>query len=465
MKITKYFRSIPVCIALFSLLLSFSSIADAQTKKDRKAADKLVDQARKAFGQKNYRMAVDQYTQALTLVPVNADAHYGKGLSHFYLKENDLALPEFELALGQGYKKPLDIYRARWWINFENKNYDAALADLQNGLKLDPKNVEMLIGLGDVNVAKSNFKDALDAYQKAVLQTPDSGDLYYSIARAQFNIGDTTGQATAAEEAVKKRTRFLGESFYLIGDAYQKQRKMTESLDAYQRAISAKPDIYLAYRNMAEIYRSQNRINEAIEISLKGRRLFPNDGGIYTNLGWYYSLADRHEDAVQASLAGTKLIPNEYLAFTNLCRAYNDVNKPDMAITACNTALKLNPNDGETNFYLGRAQSLAGRPDEATKNYRRAVTGLITYTRDNPQSSDGFYLLGNAYFADNQREKAIEAYLKCLSLNPRFSKARFNLGIVQVLQKNKNAALEQYNSLLGLDQNLAGKLKTEIDKL
>jgi tetratricopeptide (TPR) repeat protein len=73
--------------------------------------------------------------------------------------------------------------------------------------------------------------------------------------------------------------------------------------------------------------------------------------------------------------------------------------------------------------------------------------------------------LGNAYFADDQAANAISSYLKCLELSPRFGKARYNLGIIYALNKNKPAAMEQYNSLLALDQALAAKLKTEIDKL
>ena len=82
----------------------------------------------------------------------------------------------------------------------------------------------------------------------------------------------------------------------------------------------------------------------------------------------------------------------------------------------------------------------------------------------NPDSAENFYLLGNAYFADNQREKAIEAYEKCLELSPRFVKARYNYAITQLRQKNKTAAMEQYNRLLEMDPELAGKLKVEIDK-
>jgi superkiller protein 3 len=153
------------------------------------------------------------------------------------------------------------------------------------------------------------------------------------------------------------------------------------------------------------------------------------------------------------------------MAYTNLCRAYNDLKRPELAVTACNNALKLNPEDGETMFYLARAYDFAGRRGDATLYYKKAVVGLEKFTSQTPDYSDGFYLLGNAYFADNQREKAVEAYQKCLSLSPRFARARYNIGIIQVLQKNKTAAMEQYTSLLTIDQSLAGKLKAEIDKL
>ncbi|HEY2865598.1 MAG TPA: tetratricopeptide repeat protein, partial [Pyrinomonadaceae bacterium] len=97
--------------------------------------------------------------------------------------------------------------------------------------------------------------------------------------------------------------------------------------------------------------------------------------------------------------------------------------------------------------------------------YRKSVKGLEKFVADNPDYSDGFYLLGNAYYTVNQGDDAIEAYKKCLVLSPRFARARYNLGIVYVAKKNKAAALEQYNSLLPLEATLAANLKTEIDKL
>jgi len=93
------------------------------------------------------------------------------------------------------------------------------------------------------------------------------------------------------------------------------------------------------------------------------------------------------------------------------------------------------------------------------------VTGLLDYTTKNPAYSDGWYLLGNAYFADRQFEKAIAAYLKCLSLSPKFTRAMANLGICYTRVKNKAAATEQYNKLLQADPTLAARVKAELDRM
>ncbi len=453
-----------IVIAAVVLFLSFSGYGQTVSKKDRNAAKKLSQSAKKAFDQRNYRNAVTQYQQSLQLNPSNPEGHYWKGYAHYELKESDLALTEFGLALTQGYKPALDVYKVRWVLLNEKKDYDAALSDISQVLTAEPNNDRALIALGDINYSRGAFREAIDAYKKASART-NNGDLFYWMSKSYLKLNDTNGQLSASDQAIRKNTQHLADAYYLQGDAYQRLRNYPAALESYNKALNLKPDIYELYSRMAEIYRSQGKFNEAIDISKRGLRVFPNDGTFYTDLSWYYSLADRPDDAVQAGLAGTKLLPDKYLAYTNLCRAYNDVNKPALAINACNTALRLNPNDGETLFYLGRAHDLAGKEDEATRNYRRAVQGLVEHTQNHPDSADGFYLLGNAYFADKQRDKAVEAYLKALSLSPSFARARYNAGIIYALQKNKNEALEQYNQLLTIDPNLAAKLKIEIDKL
>lgn len=461
----KIFIDTTLKIVTAFMLLSIPLTVSAQSKKDRQKAKKLVEQAEAAFTQKNYRQAADLYGQALVFVPNNANVHFRKGYAHFNLKENDQAINEFTTALSQGFKPPLDIYRVRAFIYYDQKNWDAALDDVRKGLGIAPNDLQFLKALGEIDLARNDISGALDAFKRASVIAPNDPDISYNLARAYFSLGDAASQGTAAEAALAKGTRFPGEAHYLLGDAYQKQKNPAGAMDEYQKAINSKPDLYQAYRNLTEVYRRENRYEDAIKVSNQALLAFPADGNINTDLSWYYSLADRPAEAVKAAKAAIAALPTQYTAYTNLCRAYNETKEYVLAIVACNSALKLQPGDGETYFYLGRAYNLTGRTSEATQYYGQAVKGLIEFTKANPDYSDGWYLLGNAYFADNQRDKAIEAYRQCLVLSPKFTKARYNLGIIYTRKKNKAAAMEQYSSLIPLDLKLANALKAEIDKM
>lgn len=452
-----------VSCLLVAFVLGVTSLA-AQSRKDRDQAKKFQGDADKAIAAKNYREAADLYGKSVALVPNNNYAHYRKGFAHFSLKEYEQAINDFTLALTQGFK-PLDIYRIRYFIYFEQGNFDAALADIQKGLALAPTDLNFLNAVGEINYAKKSYSEALTAFQKASALAPNNGDIYYNIARVYFGLNDAKGQAEAAQTALTKGTRFPAESYYLLGDGSQKLKQIPAALDAYQKALGVKPNMYQVYQNLSDLYKSESRFGEAIDTLKKGLTQFALDGNFYTELGLLYSLDGRFQDAVAAAKSGVQLLPNEASGYTNLCRAYNETKEYNLAVSACNSSLRIRPGDGETYFYLGNAYALMDRGADATRAYSNAVKGLVDATSKNPGQSDVWYLLGNAYFADKQFDKAIEAYLKCLEISPKFLKARANLGISYTRKRNKAAATEQYNLLLAADQALAARVKAEIDKM
>lgn len=459
----KLVRSLSITLILAGGII-FAGETAAQTRNDIRQAKALGDSGDKAFRQKDYKAAADFYGQAIELVPTNPFCHFWKAYSHYYLKEYELAERGFTLALAQGFKA-IEVYKVRWYVFYEQKRYDEAISDINRGLGIEPRNALMIKALGDMHYERGSFAESLDAYQNALLITPKDADLYYSIARVQSKTGNIDSQAASADEAIKRGTQFVGEAYYLLGKALERQKNVDRAIDAYQRAISAKPDSHQTYLDLSALFRGKNQVANAIEVLKKGILVFPSDGTLYLYVSRYYSLADRPADAVQAALAAKRFLPDQFMGFTNLCRAYNETKQYREAVAACNSALQQNPGDGETYFYLGRANGLLGKKADAAGFYKKAVTGLVEFTTANPGQSDGFYLLGNAYFADNQRDRAIEAYNKCLELSPNFEKARYNLGIILVLKKDKAGAMTQYSFLLAQDVALAGKLKAEIDKL
>lgn len=441
--------------------------AAAQSKNDRKKAEKMAAEGNQSFKQGDYKTAIDKYAQATLLGPNNPKAniwHFQKGQAHYYLKEFDQSLGELDAALNQGFAPPLEVYKIRWFLNFERKNFDAALADAQKALQLAPSDAALNSAIGRVYLAKNSYNEALAAFQKVIQLDPSNADAYYYTATAYQNLGDYKNQQSNAAEAVKRNTKFPGESYFIAGDAAQKLKNYNEAIEAYLQSLTAKPDYYSVYHNLSDVYRIQNRFGEAIEVAKKGTAIFPNEAKLFIDLSRYYSLADQSAAAIGAAQQAVKLAPDSAVGYTSLCRAYYEDKQFQPALQACNSALKLNPNDGEANVYLGFTYLSLDKTDAANEYFAKAVSGLKDYTQKNLEYADGFYLLGNAYYYANQPKNAIDAYSRSLQLYPQFAKARFNLGLAYFVNGNATAAREQYNALLKQDKDLAAKLKQTLDK-
>jgi tetratricopeptide (TPR) repeat protein len=459
----KIFLLLTISFLLLSVFAGGKTEVYAQSKKPSDKAKKLAKQGDQYFQKKDYRNAVNKYAEAVILSPEFPSAHFWKGYAHYNLKEFDQSIGNFNVAFEQGYK-PLDVYKLRGYVHYEKKNYDLALKDVREVLKIEPVNKDFNLAVGNIYRSQGMFQEALDAYKKVVEIDPDNRDVYYFIALSHFNLNEFLPQGVAASEAIKRNTQFIGDSYYLLGDSLQKAKKPVEAIEAYQKAVNVKPDIFEVYNNLAELYRSQNQFDKAIKTIKKGLQSFPNEANWHVSLSWYYNLNDQPLEAAATAQNVVKLLPENPAGYSNLCRAFNDLKEYQLAISACENALRLNPSDGETNFYLGRAYDLLLKPEEATKYYKQAVLELEELTRSKPNNSDGFYLLGNAYFADNQTVKATEAYKKALELNPGFARAHYNLGYIYFLKKDISSALEKYNVLLKINAGLAEKFKKAIEK-
>lgn len=453
-------------LALFAAMLAvFSYESYSQPpRRERNRAERLIDEGDRSFAAQDYQSAVGKYAQAVSIWESNSSAHFKKGQAHFFLGEYALAVSELDLALRHEHR-PIDVWRVRWEALDKLKRYDEALADVNNILAADPDNIRYQLAAANLYFNKGAYREAADTFAKAAPKAANSADVYYRLAEALSKLGDIEGQAAAAEEAIKRNTQFLADALLLLGRARYAQKRIPEAIDAFSRALASRPDKLESYRLLAELYRSQNEIEKGLKTLEEGRSLNATNGEVYKDLALFYSLAEKNEEAITAGKSATQLLPNDPVAYLYLCRAYYQARKPELAISACNSVLRLGPENGEALFYLARTTRAVNRPAEAEKYLKRALTSLQAYTKDHPEDADGFYLLGNVYADLLQNANAVTAYQRTLELNARLTKANFNIGVIRFNEKDKPAAMEQYNLLLISDKDLAEKLKALIDTM
>jgi superkiller protein 3 len=480
----KFFVRIFTFMLLTTIIFNLSSEVFAQSKPKRKAR-KLASDAGKLYNQGRYADAISKYAEALSISPNFPAARFFKGYSHYKQQQYDLAISELNLSLQQG-GDPSRVYPIRMEALAAKGNFREAIEDAQNLARLQPEDAYVQGFLGRMYLANRDFQNGLSSLNKAAAMGSRDPNVYYYLAVGYNGIGDYQKQGDSAQMAITRGTQYGGNAHFLLADSLQRDRKYNEAAQSYRNAINSyknlietnrafsdtEENLYQSYLRLSDVYRNLNRFEDAIDTAKEGLSLRTGDGNLHISLTWYYSLAGKRNDAIIAGERAVELAPDQAMAYTNLCRAHNDQGEFlqsreafDMAkdsfnraITQCKKALTIEPNDGETNYYLGRAYFFLDNDKLSKDYYRKSVNGLIQFTKNNPDYSDGFYLLGNAYFATGQNDEAIQAYQECLRIAPRFARVRYNLGYVYYQQGNKTAAREQYNILQELDKDLAKRL-------
>lgn len=458
-------------LLLVAIIFAAGIATPAQSKKDKEKAERLAVQGNQAYEKKDYKLAIIRYSEALKFIPVSPSLHFWKGKAHYNLKEYQPAHAELTMALSQGYDAGA-VYQLRYYVNYLLEQYDDALYDAGEAVKLDSTKTFVRTPLynfvlGDIYRGKQQFALSNQYYRAGAAGDPKDQNIYYWISLNHKDLGEPTEAGIACVEALKRNTTYVTECSLLAADMYYAAQKYDEAAELYEKVLTGKPDSYDVYVTLADLYRNENRFDLAIMTLRRASKQYPNDGAFLSNLAWNFSLADRPQESVDAATKAIALAPQEPAAYTNRCRAYIELKDYAQATISCNDALRLSPGDGETMLYLGRIYESQKQAAKATDAFRKAVDGLLKFTKQNPNYSDGFYLLGNAYFKLSRFNEAIDSYRKCLAISPKFARGRLALGI-SYLEKgdraSRQAAIEQYNLLLSIDPPTAEKLKSQIDQ-
>lgn len=132
----------------------------------RENADRLNEQAQKAFMAADHEEALRLFNRALTLDPDNLAAH-------FYLG----------------------------WIYKMQGRTDEGISELKKAIEIQPDHRGAYNHLGDLYLAKGMLDEALEAFNKAVMLNPESAAGYYKVGIAYRQKGNATEAADAFFEA------------------------------------------------------------------------------------------------------------------------------------------------------------------------------------------------------------------------------------------------------------------------
>ena len=207
------------------------------------------------------KTAVINWTKALELRPVFAEANFMIGEELLKSKLFEKSIPFYERALEQSQGQL--IYFLRLGVaNLRSKRYDRASQVFTDAIKRFPDNANLYFLLGYAGRAGGQYDQAVEAFRAALKLEPDNPDVLSNLGY----IASQRGENAEAETLLR-------------------------------RAIALDPNGFPSYHDLGRLLVKLKRYDEALPLLRRGVELNPKDPGVHYQLFLAYSRLKKTEDA------------------------------------------------------------------------------------------------------------------------------------------------------------------------
>lgn len=214
-----------------------------------------------------------------------------------------------------------------------------------------------------------------------------------------------------------------------LGDALDRIGALDAAIDAYRRALAARPDFRKAANSLILTLVKAGRGPEAAERARAIVAAAPRDPDAHFTLG----LALAEQDIAEATATFRRVLemaPRHVLARYNLAQVLKRADRAAEAIEELRRAIEIEPRP-EAHYTLGVIHWQQGDLDRAAGALRAAIAA-------EPRYADAHYTLGTVLGARRDWKGATEALRRAIDLRPDLWSAHYTLG--RILQAGGDPA-------------------------
>lgn len=237
----------------------------------------------------------------------------------------------------------------------------------------------------------------------SAVEPPINYDIYIDLRRLQKSFDKTPLEAV---EKIKSRAAAEDKSAvydFLLGQVLYEQRKETEALTAYLKAVSKFPNFARAHKNIAHIYMANNQCKDAKNHLLKLVNLSQTDAHVFGYLGYCALQEKRFGDAASFYQIAKIYQPNNRDWKLGEAQAQMGIDNYESAEAVLDDLLSI---DALNVDYL----LLQANVHAKQQAYNKAIINLELVRRLQPQHWEALTLLGDLYLKTNLPELASIRY-------------------------------------------------------
>ena len=209
------------------------------------------------------KLAIEQYERIVKIEPNNIDDHLLLG--RLYRLNNDLQKAENELKTAVQLDPNSEEAITTLALLYSEEGDTAHALQVLSSVPATGRSAKLYSALGTTYEQRKDYKNAIEAYKKAIQLDRDNLDAIRGLAENLLN----DGQIDAALDQYKVIVDANPEdaqTYLRIAEIYRKQEKYDLALESLKKAETMVPDSMEVPYNVALVYQAQGRGDEAAKI-------------------------------------------------------------------------------------------------------------------------------------------------------------------------------------------------------
>lgn len=214
-----------------------------------------------------YVNSVIAWKKSEAIAPLDEPSRFTLAMAYIHLNRRDWARPELEKLTREHSQNALYLY----WLarlDYDSRNYAAAIAKFQKVIQLDPKMMRAYDGLGLCHDYVGQLDEAIADYQRATElnreQTKPSPwpEVDFGVALIEKN------HLADAERTLREAVRYdpqLPQAHFELGRVLDAQNRESDAIEELRRASKLDPAYAEPHYRMSLIYRRLGKNQQAQE--------------------------------------------------------------------------------------------------------------------------------------------------------------------------------------------------------
>ncbi len=225
---------------------------------------------------------------------------------------------------------------------YESGNYEGAVEDFNQAIKLDPQNALAYNRRGDAYYRLGDYEQAQADSSQAILLNPQDANAYFDRGFAFSELGKYKEAIADYTQAIKLNSKDAY-AYYGRGLARAQSKDHKGAIGDFSKAIALKPQYTEAYLQRGILHRRLKLRLEAIQDFDKVIKINPSDAKAYYQRGLTQSINKQKDEAIKDYTDAININPKYIEAYLNRGDIYSDLGNQVEATEDYNTILQIDP--------------------------------------------------------------------------------------------------------------------------